>query len=156
MTTTRRMLATLALVLPGVLAVGCSDDEEAAVDDTVAETDQTRLETTGGTSDPTAYCIMSSDLGAAGGTPSEAELAELANIAPPEIRDAVLTVSDAIVGDEGLTPEVEQAQDDIEAWEAENCDREEAEAPDDNEQPGQVGGVEPPGTEGGAETEAGE
>lgn len=137
-------IPALALVLAAALLGGCSDDDQEAA---VEETDETRLETTGASSDDVAYCVMSQEMGAQQGQASEEELAELQNIAPPEIREAVSTAIEAELNGNGESDEVAEARAEIEAWEAENCDRDEVEAPDDNEQPGQVGGVEPPETE---------
>ena len=134
----------LALVLAAALFAGCSDDDQEAA---VEETDETRLQTTGASSDDVAYCVMSQEMGAQQGRATEEELAQLENIAPPEIRDAVSTAVEAELAGNADSDEAAGARAEIVAWEAENCDAAEAEAPDDNEQPGQIGGVEPPETE---------
>lgn len=137
---TTRSTAALALAIGASLLVGCADDQEDAVE----ETDETRLQTAAGTSDPTAYCLLSQELSAATGRPTDAQLGEIENVAPPEIRDAVVTIIESVGNEDVDAAEVQEAEAELEAWEAENCDQPEASAPDENDAPGQLGGVEPP------------
>lgn len=137
---TRGTRAVLALTIGASLLVGCADDQEDAVE----ETDETRLQTAAGTSDPTAYCLLSQELSAATGRPTVEQLGEIENVAPPEIRDAVVTIIEAIGNEDADAAEIQEAEAEIVAWEAENCDQPEASAPDENDAPGQLGGVEPP------------
>ena len=119
-------LATPALAL-GLLA--CGDDDDTAAG--------------GGEGDVQEYCEFSASLDEGDSFPTDEQLEELRDLAPEEIADAVDTVvtqaveeGEAVFADESNT-EFFDALDEIEAYEGENCGRDDAdteEAPTETEE----------------------
>ena len=129
-----------AFALSAALLAGCADDEEPAApqeqppatDQPALPQEEERVAPSGAADDVLAYCAMAAEFDQAASPPSDAELAELADVAPAEISDQVRTLVDAMVeGGDREDPEVSQAESEIVAWEEENCPEVEVEEPED-------------------------
>jgi hypothetical protein len=131
MTTSKlRILATAtAVALSGLLGAGCADDDDEPA---VGDLEETRAAPTGAASDPVAYCALASELDERAEEPTEAELTELEDVAPPEIEEQVRILTEAVRTGDFADPDVQQAESEVIAWEDDNCPDIEPEEPGDD------------------------
>jgi hypothetical protein len=118
----RNRILVAMMVAPLALLGACGDDDGNGDGD--GDGDEEAAAST------EAYCAMTEELSETDDMPSPAELEQLAAVAPPEIRDDVEAVVDALGGiedeDEGAAVILEQPDlidrfERIEAFEAEHC-----------------------------------
>ena len=104
----RKVAIAVAVVVGGVGLVGCGDDSD------------------GGSVE--GYCELNDELNAQQGRPSDEQLDEIVAIAPEEIRDSARTLVEFFKDNDGdlfetdLTPEVEEVLEELETFEAANCE----------------------------------
>jgi hypothetical protein len=117
----RNRILVAIVVAPLALLGACGDDDDGNGNGNGNEEAGASTE---------AYCAMTEELSETDDMPSPAELEQLAAVAPPEIRDDVEAVVDALGGiedeDEGAAVILEQPDlidrfERIEAFEAEHC-----------------------------------
>ena len=98
--------AALALAMTGACADDADNDDVAAESGSAEE-----------------YCTMSAELDAADAPPSEEQLEEIVDVAPAEIKDDVQTLADAIREEDFEAEAAQEADRNLQEWEAEHCDR---------------------------------
>jgi hypothetical protein len=99
----RRSMMAAASVLVLVVAA-CGDDDD------------------GGTASAEAYCALAAELDQAEEQPSDAQLDEILEAAPEEIRDDLQVIIDAIqTGNFDDEAAIEEAESNLLAFEEENC-----------------------------------
>lgn len=67
------------------------------------------------------YCAMSAELDAADAPPTDEQLDEIVEVAPAEIKDDVRTLADAIREEDFEAEAAQEADQNLQAWEAQNC-----------------------------------
>lgn len=103
----QRLLTVLVLVL-GLALAGCGGDDATEGDDQAA-------------GDAERYCALAAELDAQEDMPSEEQLVEIEQAAPAEIADDVRIITAAVRSGDFEDPAAEEADQNLRAWEAENC-----------------------------------
>ena len=106
LTLRRTLLVTASTAL---LLAGCGGDADQTAE--LAQ-DATQAET---------YCNLSAELDAQDTAPSEEQLSEIEDVAPPEIAEDVATLVEAVRNQDFESDAATQAEENLREWEAENC-----------------------------------
>lgn len=115
-----KWMISIPVALMALGAAACGDDDEAS----------------NGEDEVAAYCEFSASLDELDGLPSDEQFEELRDLAPAAISDAVSTAVDELIenGEAAFEDEANEeffsALDEIEAYEEENCGREDADEAD--------------------------
>lgn len=123
----------VAVLAAGALAVTGACSGEAEVDaDLSADSEGSATE----------YCDMAAEFDQRDSVPSDAELEAIVDVAPAEIRADVEVLVEEIQADRQDSEAAAEASENLEAWEADNCDNNVSPGSDSNDGAEVDGGVD--------------